>query len=1060
MALAGGLLVAVGVVAPASANEPSPVVGVHPEQSFVLGEDLPVGVTIDNLDDSSAIYNLSVSALLPANALVQENPRLGAPTTYGPGSTVPNVSGEPCVDYGLAADTATTCAVPADKQYLVFENISNLPARGSLSETLIVRPLASNEADTIADAWQVGDELKVSVNAFTSANNRLNPVFPGSTGAGTQEAKDATSGRGIGEETAVVRALRIEKIEPSPETELLRGVHTNTTTYTLRVHHTAQGTVGDTEVVDYLPAGLEYLGTAGGVDYTTNANGTQGGAPEYPGAPLLSATPAPEGDQASNSGVEAEQSVDTVTLDAAQAAELGLKKPGVYTKVTWNLGDLLAADPRNIGATQAVQPTDLSAAGTAGFVEIRYRAGVPLFENTMDFGRGAPSPESLEQTANLDNNRGPSTRHGMPAGTPAEYYGPGADPTAAEATTWTNGATASGTWREAPVPADTATESVDAVDVRLLKSVRIGEFGLNLTDGWSGSASFEQGKIADYRLALRTSEYVTAVMDQRRPDRLVDDLANGLCPVYPATVKFEDGVLQENAPNFLLGDPNTMGSERNYLSVSAYNAALQAAGLAECQWGTDFTDPNAQWSGATLLGIAFDPATGHFYQDLQINPATALAAANAEINVIYSAIQNSRYLDSGAEDGATSSGDTVPNTAETLFTTTPVTVTTENNQASVGGEFWAWDDSQASVTASYSEMTKWTLAHDKYADGVPTADEVVAMDYPTHSGGTGTADPATWTKNEQTPFAIGDQVWYKIHWEPSHGADVRNPVITDTLPPGVAFDASLLNASNPYEDSQNYRVYATNAGEKLTGNLELGRCAFNMSDPAGVLAANRLFIPANPVVDDTRLQWELGTADCFTDTPSASADRFWPERIHLDIYLRVTVTNATAFASAVDHPENLADYQQENVDGDLFFLRDKAAITLDSTPRLVKGIADNTYDGAPAATTGAGVNSNVDGDTAVQQDEIRFRIDVTAPSSVTSSYQVWDALPEGVLAADLKGYASASHAFESSAHLFEAGTVGVPVAHSALAYDWADLPEAVRATSVTPTRGVRSWCGT
>lgn len=82
VALAGGLLVAVGVVAPASANEPSPVVGVHPEQSFVLGEDLPVGVTIDNPDDSSAIYNLSVSALLPANALVQENPRLGAPTTY------------------------------------------------------------------------------------------------------------------------------------------------------------------------------------------------------------------------------------------------------------------------------------------------------------------------------------------------------------------------------------------------------------------------------------------------------------------------------------------------------------------------------------------------------------------------------------------------------------------------------------------------------------------------------------------------------------------------------------------------------------------------------------------------------------------------------------------------------------------------------------------------------------------------------------------------------------------------------------------------------------------
>ena len=66
--------------------------------------------------------------------------------------------------------------------------------------------------------------------------------------------------------------------------------------------------------------------------------------------------------------------------------------PGVYTRVEWNLGDLAAGQ----------------------IVTIRYAAGIPLRANTTTWPGGAPSPASLAQAANLDNNTGPSTREGIP----------------------------------------------------------------------------------------------------------------------------------------------------------------------------------------------------------------------------------------------------------------------------------------------------------------------------------------------------------------------------------------------------------------------------------------------------------------------------------------------------------------------------------------------------------------------------------------------------------------------------------------------------------------------
>ena len=73
-------------------------------------------------------------------------------------------------------------------------------------------------------------------------------------------------------------------------------------------------------------------------------------------------------------------SVETVEDPAGRPA-------GVYTKVTWHMGDL----PKGTDGT------------------IRYVAGIPLQANEP-FSGTTPTPESLGQASNLDNNTGDSTR--------------------------------------------------------------------------------------------------------------------------------------------------------------------------------------------------------------------------------------------------------------------------------------------------------------------------------------------------------------------------------------------------------------------------------------------------------------------------------------------------------------------------------------------------------------------------------------------------------------------------------------------------------------------------
>ena len=1008
-ALLAGMLVVAGVgVQSALAAEPAPDVTVAPASAPVLGEDVTLDVTIANPAGSAAVYNLSATLLLPDTVSIVSAGALGTPSAvYPAGAVLPGTmagGADTCAALGLVNPNpaqAGKCAVPAGKQFAVFQNFSDLPATGDVSTSVVLRPKV-NTTDTggVASGYAVGDALEITMNAYTSSNERFIPVFPGSTGIGGAQAGSATSNSSPKSIDPKMRALRVEKSEPSPEGELLRGVHgERTTVYTLTVHHTGEGDLSDATVVDYLPAALEYLGSCTGGDNTTDAgNGATVAAEEWEGSgPMVTG------------GVGANcldaTSVETVqgTLDANGQFTAGASG-SVYTKVTWNLGALLGS----AGTKQALPSTP----GAPGTTTIRYRAGVPLFENTMDFGGSTPTAASGTQGANLDNNRGASTRQGIVDGTATNG--------AKEARTLTNVAIGGGNWRGvtntlAPVwSEDRGATSVHVSDVRVLKSVRIGN-----TAGWSKQASFVQGDIADYRLQIATSEYVGASVDGTAI-RVTDTFANGLCPVYPA------GVAQ---PEFLLGSPATTAT------LAEWNAALNAAGLSECQWSAANNNAAAKLSGATLVSVAFDSTTGRFAQQFALDAANSAAFAepNAAIEVIYTARQNQSYV----TDGATSSGDTVVNAVEVEAKTTPRTETDglENaGGAVVDGDYFTWDDSHARVVTNFSDTQKSVLRNTPEF-GSLNADGVVALDY----GSGAVTDPTDaaypWTGKEAKPFGIGDQVWFKIHWDTARGAEVRNPVLTDFLPQGVTFDPVGLDAVNEWGASSNLRVVASRNGAPITVSagspLEITpECSY--TDPATAFGE---FVGKVALSDsNSRLTWELGSDNCHTNTsPSASSDRFWPDGIDLDFYIKVTVSDAQAFGKT-DLSQNLAKYQQENVDGEIFFQRRQAEIVPDMSPRLVKGIAS-------VGTDSYGVNSNVDmGDRGpvVQADALKFRLDVTSPASVTTGYQIWDALPEGIKAEDLAGYNPSTDAITANAEIWDAAGATTTNGFTARAYNPGD----------------------
>jgi fimbrial isopeptide formation D2 family protein/uncharacterized repeat protein (TIGR01451 family) len=356
--------------------------------SVLAGGNPSVTLTATN-SSTTGLFNLAFEYTLPAGA------------TYVTGTTTPTIAGDP----QIVTITDQTTPVLITHQVLIWNNVEDLPASDVESLTFSYNASAAS--------FPVGAPVASSGSVYANTVARALVVFTGSVASNYSNTATASP-------TATqITALNVTKSEPSPENELMRGVHDHSTTYSIVVKNTAVAGTNNVVVTDYIPAGLEFL-DCGGVDNSTTFESTD--------TRSLASTPAPTG------GCTSATTVSTVNNPPGYT--------GVYTVVTWALGNLAA------GAT----------------VTINYRAAIPLRANTVTFPHGTPTATSLLQASNLDNNTGALTRQN---GAGASY---------------TNTAVASGTYT-GPVFSGASTTVtaqdtavVKAMDLSVVKSVSPTQF--------------------------------------------------------------------------------------------------------------------------------------------------------------------------------------------------------------------------------------------------------------------------------------------------------------------------------------------------------------------------------------------------------------------------------------------------------------------------------------------------------------------------------------------------------------------------------------------------------
>ena len=310
--------------------------------SILTGGKANVSLSTNNTSGTS-LYNLSYSTELPTGV------------TYAGGSTVPATVGDPKVVNVTVVPDPAFPLVTVSHQVLIWSNVSDLVANDTSALSF----------DVSADPaiYPVGSTFSAISHAYAHDDPRYLPKFDsvGQVVAGSYTNSDTKT------PTATqISAIKLTKTQPNPETELMRGVHDKTSTFTVKVENNSIAPTNGVVVVDYLPAQLEFLG-CGGVDNSTGV--------EYSGSASLAATPV------ISANCPAPTSVSTVTNPAGRPA-------GVYTRIEWNLANFATGQTKTI----------------------TYAVAIPLYANTATFAGGTPSATSLTQTANLNNNTGASTR--------------------------------------------------------------------------------------------------------------------------------------------------------------------------------------------------------------------------------------------------------------------------------------------------------------------------------------------------------------------------------------------------------------------------------------------------------------------------------------------------------------------------------------------------------------------------------------------------------------------------------------------------------------------------
>jgi large repetitive protein len=439
--LVGLIAVAIALIGAASASAaaehktepPITLKKIAPEQAL-LGAKQKVTLVAANPKETNRGYNLTFRDVLPV------------------GVKFLAVAGE------AEAPRVIPNAPSLGKTTLLFENVADLSSNSSYSLTYEI------EADTTA--YTVGGHFENEAEAFVSRPARVKPTFNAN---GEVETASYTGSAAATAETKL-SAIEITKSEPSPEHELLRGVHEHQTVYTLTVKNNEVKPTKEISVEDFLPPGLEYL-ACDEKDNTTNAVATNPGSKEeYPGAGPINA-PANIPPAESREHCRKPTEVETGEFDPP-----GPKPKGLYTHVVWaGLGEL--------------QPGEE--------LKVQYIAAVPIRQNA-EFKTGtAPSATSLEQAANLDNNTGPETF---------------------DEEELTNIAGANGIFVGGPsplqeIPVSASNElTVTAEDLAIQKTVNPG--------------TIAEGQISTWTMNLETSEYrfVNNI-------KVEDTLPNGLCPL-------------------------------------------------------------------------------------------------------------------------------------------------------------------------------------------------------------------------------------------------------------------------------------------------------------------------------------------------------------------------------------------------------------------------------------------------------------------------------------------------------------------------------------------------
>ena len=430
-ALAVSMLGAV-VMAPAAQAAGTPDVQLTLSSPARALQGAPFDVTLSASNPGGPDgYNASFRLVLPAGAsLVSSTPSDVVPKNYP------------------QADSSTV---------LVWSNVTDLLTGATSTVTATVSP----------GTLPLG-AVPFTGGAYVNSDPRLVPTFTG-LGAPLGQA----TGSGTGASSTHLVPFTITKATVAPEAELIRGAHDHRTLVSLRIDNNFRAPSNGFSIVDYIPAGLEFLGC--GVAGNDNS-----AAREYPGAPALNA-----GSFALPGDCPTASSVDTTMVDPDGA---GPRPSALYTVVTWDAASLAMVGAGALG---------ISGAGRTH--TIYYVVGIPQRANALFIGT-VPSAAGGLQGSNLDNNTGPSTLE-----TDTEQAA-------------TNVANLSGTYTGtgAGVYGDISSSTVTLEDLAIRKSASV--------------SSLAQGALTTWTLQVETSEYTATagnlVITDTVPDGLRVDATN------------------------------------------------------------------------------------------------------------------------------------------------------------------------------------------------------------------------------------------------------------------------------------------------------------------------------------------------------------------------------------------------------------------------------------------------------------------------------------------------------------------------------------------------------